>query len=339
MNPRNPKRKLSNIEVKPVRKQPLILETPPRIDSIKDLIEIGKSMKLYRNIDNVMLWKIIPHLEQLEKMIGMNSVKETVFYQVVYYLQGMHSNGGNEEYLHTMIFGEPGSGKTTVARIIGKLYQALGILSPNGKFTMAYRDDFIAGYLGQSAIKTRKLLESSIGGVLFVDEVYSLCPREKDKDMFSDEIIETITAFLSEHKKDFCFIGAGYEDSIVNRFFPKNKGLERRFQWIHKIEKYTVSELVDIMLKMISEMKWKTSLEKNEIVSILKNHVDLFKNAGGDIEIFLSKCKMMHAKRVFILDKEHRFILTRADFEEAFKIFSKSKIEKEKDEPPLSMYT
>lgn len=337
MSNRNLKRKF-NSDVKKSKKHDLILETPPPINSIRDLIEIGKSLRLFKNIDNAMLWKIIPHLEDLEKMIGMNSVKETIFFQVIYYLQGMHKNG-NEEYLHTMIFGEPGSGKTTVARIIAKIYQSLGILSNNGPFVTAYRDDFVAGYLGQSAMKTRKLLQSAVGGVLFVDEVYSLAPRETDKDMFSDEIIETITAFLSEHKNDFCFIGAGYEDSIVNRFFTKNKGLERRFQWVHRIEKYSPEDLVDIMLKMISEMKWSTSLEKKEIIPIIKNDIKLFKHAGGDIEIFLSKCKMTHAKRVFTLDKEHRFVLTKQDFEESLKMFSKSRVEKEKDHPPLSMYT
>ena len=86
----------------------------------------------------------------------------------------MHKKNKEEEYLHTMIYGPPGCGKTTVAKIIGKIYQGLGILSRKGTFKIAYRDDFIAGYLGQTAIKTQKLLKSSIGGVLFIDEVYAL---------------------------------------------------------------------------------------------------------------------------------------------------------------------
>ena len=315
------------------------LENSPSVNSIRDLIEIGKTIKFYKNIDTIMLWKIIPYLEQLDKMIGMQSLKETIFYQIIYYLQGMHTLNKNEEYLHTMIFGEPGCGKTTAARIIAKIYQAMGVLSESGPFVVAYRDDFIAGYLGQTAIKTRKLLESCVGGVLFVDEVYSLCPRDNDKDIFSDETIETITAFLSEHKNDFCFIGAGYEDDIIKRFFGKNKGLERRFQWIHRIEKYTIDDLADIMLKMISDMKWKSGLDKKEICSILKNDIKLFENSGGDIEIFLSKCKMIHAKRVFTLDKDHKFILTKKDLEDTLIVFKKSRLKKEThSEPPYGMY-
>ena len=345
MSKNKSKRKLEDqvdkkLSTKKIRRPKMIIETSPPANSISDLIEIGKTIKFYKNIDIIMLWKIVPYLEELDNMIGMHSLKDTIFLQIIYYLQGMHLHNKNEEYLHTMIFGEPGCGKTSVARIIGKIYQSIGVLSPDGTFTVAYRDDFIAGYLGQTAIKTRKLLESCIGGVLFVDEVYSLCPRKSDRDSFSDETIETITAFLSEHKNDFCFIGAGYEDDIINRFFAKNKGLSRRFQWIHKIGNYNASELADIMIKMISDMKWKTSLDKNEIVNILKGDIKLFKNTGGDIEIFLSKCKMIHAKRVFTLDKEHKFILTKKDLEETLKVFKKSKLTTEIDKPPpFGMYT
>ena len=148
----------------------------PPCNSIDDLIEIGKSISFYKNINTVLLWKIVPYLVELNNMIGMKSLKETVFYQIVYYLQNMHTHGNNDEYLHTLILGCPGSGKTTVARILGKIYQKMGILSSkkHGIFKIAYRDDFVAEYLGQTAIKTRKLLNSCINGVLFIDEVCSL---------------------------------------------------------------------------------------------------------------------------------------------------------------------
>ena len=169
----------------------------------------------------------------------MKCLKETVFYQILYYLQNMHLRDNSSEYLHTMIYGTPGCGKTTVAQIIGKIYQTLGVLSRNGIFKIAHRDDFIAGYLGQTATKTQKLLKSCIGGILFIDEVYSLAPRENDKDSFSKEALDTLTAFLSEHKNDFCCIAAGYEEDVENCFFAMNKGLKRRFPWVHKIDNYT----------------------------------------------------------------------------------------------------
>ena len=228
---------------------------------------------------------------------------------------------------------------TNVARIIGKLYQEMGILSFNSPFKIAYRDDFIAEYVGQTAVKTRKLLDSCIGGVLFVDEVYSLGSGFNDKDPFSKEAIEVLTAFLSENKKNFCFIGAGYEDDINRCFFSKNKGLERRFQWIHKIEEYTVQEIVDIMLKMLEEMNWKIEVNKENLIDMLKKEKHLFKSAGGDLEILLSKSKMVHAKRVFSLDKDKMFILTKTDVEQGLKLMNENKLKQEENIPTSYMYT
>ena len=228
---------------------------------------------------------------------------------------------------------------TNVARIIGKLYQEMGILSFNSPFKIAYRDDFIAEYVGQTAVKTRKLLDSCIGGVLFVDEVYSLGSGFNDKDPFSKEAIEVLTAFLSENKKNFCFIGAGYEDDINRCFFSKNKGLERRFQWIHKIEEYTVQEIVDIMLKMIEEMNWKIEVNKENLIDMIKKEKHLFKYAGGDLEILLSKSKMVHTKRVFSLDKDKMFILTKTDVEQGLKLMNENKLKQEENIPTSYMYT
>jgi SpoVK/Ycf46/Vps4 family AAA+-type ATPase len=214
----------------------------------------------------------------------------------------------------------------------------MGILSFNSPFKIAYRDDFIAEYVGQTAVKTRKLLDSCIGGVLFVDEVYSLGSGFNDKDPFSKEAIEVLTAFLSENKKNFCFIGAGYEDDINRCFFSKNKGLERRFQWIHKIEEYTVQEIVDIMLKMIEEMNWKIEVNKENLIDMIKKEKHLFKYAGGDLEILLSKSKMVHTKRVFSLDKDKMFILTKTDVEQGLKLMNENKL-KQENIPTSYMYT
>ncbi len=323
------------------RKKPkLRLKDAPPVQSIKDLIELGKSIKFYKNLDTIMLWRITPYLEQLDAMIGMESLKQTIFYQIIYYLQGMHTKNRNEEYLHTVIYGAPGHGKTFCAQIIGKLYQAMGVLSPNGVFKIAYRDDLVAGYLGQTATKTKKLLTSCLGGVLLIDEVYSLAPRNNDRDSFSKEAIDTITGFLSENKNSFCCIIAGYEDEVQNCFFAMNKGLERRFPWVHRIKEYTEKELCQIFYKKVRDMEWDTSFDDKFISNVFETHKNLFKNAGGDIETFLTKCKMMHAKRVFTLGKEHKFILNRDDIENAIKLL-KTNTNKEDDDKYYSrhMYT
>jgi len=314
------------------------LENVPPIRCFNDLVKISRTIKLYKNIDSIMLWKISAQLEILNNLIGMESLKETLFYQILYYLQGMHLRNTSSEYLHTMIYGAPGCGKTTVAKIIGKIYKNLGIISPHGTFKIAYREDFIAGYLGQTAIKTQKLLNSCLGGVLFIDEVYALAPNKNDRDSFSKEAIDTLNVFLSEHKNDFCCIAAGYKENIENCFFPLNKGLQRRFPWRHYIQLYNSQELTDIFIKFVLENNWKIGVDKIQINKLIEQNQKLFVNTGGDIETFFTKCKIMHAKRVICLSQEHRFILIKKDIENALELFKKHKNYSEQNENIEQLY-
>ena len=322
------------------KKRPKItLEDCPAINNLTDLIAIGKTNKFYKNINMIMLWNIVEHLEDLQNMIGMRSLKESIFFQVIYYLQNMHKRNRNEEYLHTILMGSPGTGKTTVAKILGQIYQDIGILSKNGDFRIAYRDDLIGEYLGSTALKTRRVLDSCIGGVLFIDEVYALGPGKKDSDSYSKECIDTLCSFLSEHKNDFCCIVAGYEDDIKKCFLSVNQGLERRFPWVHKIDKYSTQDLSDIFKKMVNEMKWSLDEEVSNVYlnTFFKENEDLFKHSGGSLETFLSKCKMMHAKRVFNLDKETKFIITQKDINNTVEYINKNKTQE--DKKFLSYYT
>ena len=107
------KRRMEKIRnEKKKRRKPLIkFENVPEIESINDLIKMGNSLKFYKNIDSIMLWKITPYLEELEKLVGMKSLKESLFYQILYYIQKMHLKNQGEDYLHTMLMGPPGTGK------------------------------------------------------------------------------------------------------------------------------------------------------------------------------------------------------------------------------------
>jgi len=304
-----------------------ILTTP--LNNLDSLIDIAKQNKRYQNIDNITLQRILPSLIQLQQIIGMKELKDSIFYQIIYYIQNLHKK--TDDYLHTVILGSPGAGKTTVAKIIGDIYSNLGILREHS-FTIAKRGDLVGEYLGQTTIKTNKLLNKCIGGVLFIDEIYSLGPGTKDKkDSYSKEAIDALNIFLSEHKKDFCCIIAGYEQEVKDCFFSINPGLERRFPWVHKISKYSNNDLAKICLKQIKDINWNTTVSIYELEQIVKENESIFVNLGGSIENLITRTKMSHAKRVFALDQCHKFIITTQDIVNAIELMKESMINQPED--------
>lgn len=223
------------------------------------------------------------------------------------------------------------SHNTSVAKIIGEIYKNLGVLSLAGTFRIAKRDDFVAEYLGQTAIKTKKLLTSCLGGVLFIDEVYSLGPGKSDHDSFSKEAIDTINVFLSEHANEFCCIIAGYEDEIKKNFFSVNPGLERRFQWIHRIDRYSSKELADIFFKIMDDISWNAGFDKNTLCDIISKNQDIFQNAGGDVENLITKCKMTHAKNILNNDNSIKYTVSLEDLECAINMIRPNKLHNDND--------
>ena len=123
-------------------------------------------------------------LLELDKMIGMKKLKDSVVDQILYFIQDLHTiakvGSANEDFMHTVIYGPPGTGKTEIAKIMGKIFSKMGILK-KGTFRKATRADLIAGYLGQTALKTKEVIKESLGGVLFIDEAYALGNSEKTR--------------------------------------------------------------------------------------------------------------------------------------------------------------
>lgn len=313
---------------------PVLEPYTKKIESIQQLLQLIEENKEYSNISLKKLKNMKEELKELDELIGMKSLKKSVLNQILYYIQGLHIGG--DDYLHTVIYGNPGQGKTTVAKILGKIFSKLGILKRNS-FTIAQREDLIAGYLGQTALKTRAVLEVAKKGVLFIDEIYSLGDRE-NRDSFSKECIDTINIFLSENKHEFMLIVAGYEKEIEECFFSQNQGLKRRFMWYHTIEEYSPEDLGYIFMKKVKDNNWKVDEEVSikYLEEIFEKNKDKFKNAGGDIENFLTLSKINHGVRSFTIDESKKKILTKGDIEDTMKDFNVKK--EKKDDPPPLMY-
>lgn len=293
------------------------------INSIDDMLYLIDSDSL-DSTSLSLLKNIKEPLEELSRFIGINTIKNNIIEQILYYLQGLN---GDDDYLHTVICGPPGTGKTELSKIIGTIFCNLGILKKK-TFKKVTRSDLIAGYLGQTAIKTKDVVKEAIGGVLFIDEVYALGNSEKS-DSFSKECIDTLCEALSDHKNEIMVIVAGYEKDIEKCFFSYNQGLRSRFIWKYTIEDYTYDELFSILLQKIELSSWKID---NAITSAwFEDKTDDFKYFGRDVEQFFSKIKICHAKRIFGKINVEKKRITFSDLEEAYKRFKKEEPEDKKD--------
>jgi len=238
-------------------------------------------------------------LTELKNMIGMQDVKKIVFDQIIYYLQQLDDK--NVDMLHTVIVGPPGVGKTQLTHIIAKIYNRLGFLKTD-KVICAKRDDLIGEYIGQTAPKTRKVLEKALGGVLLLDEIYSLSPTS-DRD-FAKEAIDMINMYLSEHAHDLVCVVAGYKKPTYEKFFSQNEGLARRFTHHFEIKGYSAEELTLIFKKYLEEQKWFLNSSIDEITPIIKENMEIFPNFGGDMTTLFACCKKTHSRRLLNIPSE-----------------------------------
>lgn len=332
---RNYKRdkKRKHMYVKSNKRTTKVITFSKPITSLNELIKLGESYsRRYDYVCNINLKKlsnIITELKDLDSLIGLNEFKSSIVRQIVFILLDIQNN---DEYdmRHTILYGDPGTGKTTIAQIIGKIYSKLGMLS-KGTFTIATRADFIGNHIGDTEKNTQRILKNALGGVLFIDEVYSLGPEDNDgTDIYSKSLINILNEFLSKNSKDFICVIAGYKDDIEKYFLNHNKGLERRFSYRHVLEGYNASEMLQMFKKFVNESKWK--LDINAISDTIFSDKDMFKNYGGDVRTLFEKCKEVNSDRAITLPKNEWKILSKVDIEIGFECYKKIRLINKKDD-------
>ena len=190
--------------------------------------------------------KIEDLLAELDGYVGMDAIKEEVRSLInmvqVYKLRRENDLPTTDMSLHMVFSGNPGTGKTTVARIMARIYHSLDILS-KGQLVEVDRSGLVAGYVGQTALKTQKVIEKAMGGGLFIDEAYAL--NGKSENDFGQEAIDTILKAMEDHRDDLVVIVAGYTE-LMDRFIHSNPGLESRFNRFLMFEDYTPEQMVAI---------------------------------------------------------------------------------------------
>ena len=290
------------------------------IESLDDLLKLIEDYPIQYdieyNINMEAMHNIKDPLLELKHMIGMNKLKDSIVDQIIYFIQDLHqSNVDDGDFMHTCIYGPPGTGKTEVAKIMGKIYSKLGVLKRN-VFKKVTRADLIAGYLGQTSLKTRDIIKDCLGGVMFIDEAYALGNSEK-RDSFAKECIDTLCEALSNHKHDLMVIIAGYEEELKKCFFSYNQGLDSRFTWRFKTDDYTPSELRQIFIKKVNDAEW--TIEKDSVQdNWFEKNNEYFKFFGRDMETLFSKVKIAHSRRVFCLAKDKKRCINDKDLEKGF---------------------
>ena len=262
-------------------------------------------------------------LKELDDIVGLESVKENIE-SIVRGIEMSRLRGNTQGVSagHYIFKGNPGTGKTTVARILGTILKELKVLK-KGHFTEVTREDLVGGYVGQTATKTKEVLKASLGGVLFIDEAYSLSKGGEND--FGKEAIDTIVPFMENHLSDFTLIVAGY-DQDMEKFLDSNTGLKSRFSHTIEFLDYSENEMLKIFKIYLKEPGF--NLEngvETRLLSIFNSYKAQSKHFGNgrDARKIFNQIRANMDKRLstyndLVEQDERLFLITLQDLKDGF---------------------
>ena len=274
------------------------------------------SQKTYRTVEadldaqvaQVREGELEEQMAELASLVGLSGVKRQVNTMVaLIQVQKMRAELGlkTAEISHHMVFlGNPGTGKTTVARMLANIYRLLGVLR-KGQLVEVDRSGLVRGYVGQTASRTQEVIEEALGGVLFIDEAYALTVNKGEND-FGQEAVDTLLKAMEDHRDDLIVIVAGYTD-LMEKFLDSNPGLRSRFGTTIFFDDYTANELFEIFEQMLNKQEYRLSrsarIKAHALIEArVANKPENFANAR-DVRNLMEHAIGNHATRVAGMEK------------------------------------
>lgn len=237
--------------------------------------------------------------------------------------------------VHTMLLGDPGTGKTTFATLLVNVWDALGIIDKR-RYKITKRSDWVGKYQGHSVAKAKKLIESCKGGVIFIDEAYSIVSAKDGDDMYGREVLTEIVEAMSNVDKQVIFILAGYENEM-KQLFTFNAGLERRFGYVYRFKTPPAKLLENIFIKQLKAAKWKVvKKDRKRLSEFFSKNAKRLKNGGGSTKQLIFHSKQAAVVRQF--PETSTCELSLEDMQDGMKTFCQHARMFVPAPPPISMY-